>query len=117
MRDHAHRRALDPTFMKIQVIDREGRPQSIDWEPGQLLMEALRDNNLVLASCGGNCLCGTCHVWVEPGPLAKLPSRSEDEIAQLRQSRGFRADASRLSCQIGSSEELEGMRIVLAPYD
>lgn len=102
--------------MKIQVVDREGRSHAINWESGQLLMELLRDENFVLASCSGNCLCGTCHVWLDPIPFSKLCQQNEDEIERLRQNAGFRMEASRLSCQIRFSEELEGMRVVLAPY-
>ena len=43
--------------MKSQVVDREGRFPPLTWEPGQLLMELLRDDNFVLASGSGNCLC------------------------------------------------------------
>ena len=99
--------------MKIEIIDRKGKSHSIDWAPGQLLMEALRDNNFVLASCSGNCLCGTCHVLIDPVLFSKLPSRTEDEIAQLREAAGFRIDASRLSCQIRFSEELDGIHVIL----
>lgn len=103
--------------MKIQVTDLDGKSEGIDWEPGQLLMELLRDNNLVLASCGGHCLCGTCQIWIDSESFSKLARPSEDELAQLRQSRSFREDASRLACQIGFSEKFDGMRVAVAPYE
>ena len=102
--------------MKIQVVDREGKSHAINWESRQLLMELLRDENFVLASCIGNCLCGTCHVWLDPIPFSKLGQQNEDEIERLRQNAGFWLEASRLSCQIRFSEELDGKRVVLTPY-
>jgi 2Fe-2S ferredoxin len=103
--------------MKIQVIDREGKPHSVDWEPGQSLMELLRDNDSVLASCGGQCLCSTCHVYFEALPFSTLPPPSSDELERLHESSNFREKASRLSCQIPFSEVLSGATIVLAPFE
>jgi ferredoxin, 2Fe-2S len=103
--------------MNVQIADREGRSHSIVWEPGQSLMETLRDNDMVLALCGGHCICGTCHVYVEADAFAALPPRGDEEIAQLEQMRGFRPEASRLSCQIPFSQARPGMRIVLAPNE
>ncbi len=103
--------------MNIKVADREGRSSSIAWEPGQSLMETLRDNDMALALCGGHCICGTCHVYVDADTFARLPSRKDDEKAQLEQMTGFRPEASRLACQIPFSQAREGMSIVLAPYE
>jgi len=103
--------------MKIEVIDRKGDPHEVDGISGQSLMQVLRDLDFVVGSCDGNALCGTGHVFVDPASLAKLPPRNEDETAQLHQAGSFSEDSSRLSCQIKCSEQLNGMRVVLAPYD
>lgn len=101
-------------MMNIQITDRSGKLHSLVWEPGQSLMAVLRDADLVLASCGGHCLCGTCHVYIDTVTLARLPSRTEEEVSQLEQMRAFRPEASRLSCQIPFSQARDGMSIVLA---
>ena len=103
--------------MNIQVTDRRGKLHSIVWESGQSLMEILRDSDLVLASCGGHCLCGTCHVYVDAETIARLPARTADEITQLEQMSGFRSESSRLGCQIPFAQAREGMSVVLAPEE
>lgn len=101
--------------MTIEVTDREGKVRAMDWAPGQSLMEVLRDADLVLASCGGNAVCGTCHVLLAGGAVAKLAVPSPDETETLRGAAGFCEGSSRLSCQIPFSRGLDGMRVRLAP--
>jgi len=103
--------------MKVQVVDREGQFHSIDWEPGRALMEILRDNDMVLASCGGHCICGTCHVYVAADAFAKLPPRMPEELAQLEQMRGFRPESSRLACQVSYLPTRDDLSVVLAAYE
>ncbi|VXC12975.1 Chloroacetanilide N-alkylformylase 2, ferredoxin component [Arthrobacter sp. 9AX] len=103
---------------KLNVIDREGNAQPLEWEPEQSLMEALRDNDLpVLASCGGTASCATCHVYIPKNVVQSLGERSEDEIEVLAEAEGFDEECSRLSCQIGFAPELDGMTVTLAPED
>lgn len=103
--------------MKVQIADREGRQRSIVWEQGQSLMELLRDGDMVLALCGGHCICGTCHVYVDAETFARLPPRSDEEMAQLEQMKGFRPESSRLSCQIPFSQARDGVSVVVAPNE
>lgn len=106
------------TRVKVVVVDREGAEHELLWEPDQSLMEVIRDNDLpVLASCGGNCACATCHVYAEPETFARLKVRSDDELDMLCETGVFRPDASRLACQILFSEDLDGLKVKLAPYD
>lgn len=107
-----------PTNVKVTVIDRKGTEHELVWEPHQSLMEVIRDNDLpVLASCGGNCACATCHIYADPMTFALLKDRSDDELEMLRETSAFRLEASRLACQIRLSERLVGLRVKLAPVD
>ncbi|WP_336714774.1 2Fe-2S iron-sulfur cluster-binding protein [Arthrobacter sp. USHLN218] len=102
----------------LNVIDRDGQRQAVEWEPEQSLMEALRDNDLpVLASCGGTASCATCHVFLDGDIVASLGERSEDEAELLVDAEGFREDCSRLSCQVGFEERLDGITVTLAPEE
>lgn len=103
----------------IHVTDRDGNAHEIDAPEGEPLMEALRDqpDEYVEGICGGECACGTCHVYVAPEWLEKLSGQGEDEqmmleaIGELIEVK----DNSRLSCQIKVDESLDGMTVEVAP--
>lgn len=100
----------------VNAVDRDGTHHTLPWEPGQSLMECLRDNDLpVLAACGGTASCSTCHVYLDPEIVTTLDERSEDEADLLEDNEYFRTEASRLSCQISYQERLDGITVTLAP--
>jgi 2Fe-2S ferredoxin len=63
--------------------------------------------------CGGNCMCATCHVYVEPDQLDRLPAVSEEEDAMLDEAAAGRQPNSRLSCQLKVGPALEGLVVHL----
>ena len=103
---------------KLIVVTREGTEQTVDGEAGLSVMEVIRDHGFdeLLALCGGCCSCATCHIHVDPAFADKLPPMSEDEN-DLLDSSDHRNDQSRLSCQIPFSDELDGLRVTIAPED
>ncbi|MEE4184706.1 MAG: 2Fe-2S iron-sulfur cluster-binding protein [Gammaproteobacteria bacterium] len=103
---------------KIVVTDRAGARHEIEVQPGTSLMEPLRElDNGIEALCGGMCSCATCHIFVEPEWFAKLDSAQDDELELLEETETYRADASRLSCQVVFQPELEGMTFEIAPEE
>ena len=106
------------TTTMINVVDREGAARSVDWEPGQSLMETLRDNDFpILASCGGTASCATCHVFLDKAVVDTLGPRSSDELELLEEAEHYDADCSRLSCQVAERESLHGATVTIAPED
>jgi 2Fe-2S ferredoxin len=103
---------------KLTVVNRDGEESTIDVEDGLTVMEAIRDNGFdeLLALCGGCCSCATCHVHVDPAFAGKLPAMSEDED-DLLESSDHRNEASRLSCQIAFTDDLDGLKVTIAPED
>jgi len=103
---------------KLIVVNRAGEETTIEVEDGLTVMEAIRDNGFdeLLALCGGCCSCATCHIQVDPDFAAKLPKISEDED-DLLESSDYRNEASRLSCQVPFTSELDGLRVTIAPED
>ena len=101
---------------KLVVTNREGETSEIEVENGLTVMEAIRDNGFdeLLALCGGNCSCATCHVYVDEA--AGLPEISEDED-DLLESSDHRKDGSRLACQIPFTSDLDGLKVTIAPED
>lgn len=103
---------------KLTVTNRDGETSDIDVADGLTVMEAIRDNGFdeLLALCGGCCSCATCHIHVDAGQDRALPEMSEDED-DLLESSDHRTENSRLSCQIPFTDELDGLKVTIAPED
>lgn len=79
-------------------------------------METLREQDFgVAAICGGMCSCATCHVWISPDWVAKLPPVHGDEMELIAELDSYKANESRLSCQIPFTAALDGLRLTIAP--
>lgn len=103
---------------KLIVTTREGETSEIEVANGLTVMEAIRDNGFdeLLALCGGCCSCATCHVQVDPAFSDWLPPMSEDED-DLLESSDHRVASSRLGCQIPFTDDLDGLKVTIAPED
>lgn len=103
---------------KLVVVARNGQEKAVDGDVGLSVMEVIRDNGFdeLLALCGGCCSCATCHVHVDADWVGKLPAMSEDEN-DLLESSDHRNEQSRLSCQIPFTQDLDGLRVTIAPED
>lgn len=103
---------------KLKVVRRDGVEQLIDGQSDQTVMENIKYNGVddLLAMCGGCCSCATCHVYVDPEFLDRLPPMTSDEDDLLDSSEHRQAN-SRLSCQLQLVPELEGLRVTVAPED
>ena len=103
---------------KIYVTDRHGTEFEVEATNGFTLMEAIRDEGKfeLAAICGGMMSCSTCHVYVDPAWMAKMPTQDRDERELLEES-AHKQDNSRLSCQIEIKPEYEGLKVTVAPED
>lgn len=102
----------------LRVVNRDGIEQEVKAPAGGVLMEPLRDmDDGVTAICGGMCSCATCHVYIDDSWVARLPAAMSDETDMLKDLISYRADSSRLSCQIQVTDALEGLRVTLAPEE
>jgi ferredoxin, 2Fe-2S len=100
---------------KVIAIDRDGEAHELEAEPGLSLMEILRDGGLPIeAICGGQCICSTCHVYIDPAWADALPPRRDAEQVLVEDSGHYRKN-SRLGCQVDFTRELDGLKLVLAP--
>lgn len=88
----------------------------VDAGIGHTLMDAAVGNDIpgIVAECGGNAMCATCHVYVEGGPIAALPPVSEDEDEMLDVAGAPREPNSRLSCRIPMTAALAGLVVRVA---
>lgn len=103
---------------ELKVIGRDGREQRLDALEGVAVMETLRDAGTgILGTCGGACSCGTCHVYVAPEWLDRLPAKSEDETMMLEAIGELvpLRTGSRLACQLPMTAALSGLVLEVAP--
>jgi 2Fe-2S ferredoxin len=95
---------------KITYIEANGTPHTVEVKPGQSVMEGAVKNNVpgILADCGGACACATCRVYVDEAWREKTGEASEMELSMLDFQSDY-APGTRLSCQIGVTEDLDGL--------
>ncbi len=104
---------------KLYVTRRDGTQVELDGTTdGRSIMEVLRDQDIdVEAVCGGCCSCATCHVFVDDAWLTQLPERGDDETELVESTEHFYGNNSRLSCQIPFSDDLDGLKLTVAPEE
>jgi 2Fe-2S ferredoxin len=103
---------------KLTVVGRTGTAKEFEGSPGASIMENIRDNGFedLVGVCGGNCSCGTCHIYVGEQFGDRLPPISDDEDCMLASSE-YRTPESRLACQVEFSAKLDGLYVRLAPEE
>ena len=95
----------------VTFIDAKAQARTLEAASGASAMQAAMVAGLdgIVAECGGNAMCATCHVYVDEAWLAQLPTMGEDEDALLDGAAGERRKTSRLSCQLTLTPELDGL--------
>ncbi len=103
--------ARDIEMAKITYIEHGGKEHVVDVANGMTVMEGARDNNIpgIEADCGGACACSTCHVYIDPAWVEKLPAKDDMEVDML--DFAFEPDGtrSRLTCQLKVTDALDGL--------
>ncbi len=99
---------------EIIVTDRDGNVHRVTGRIGVSLMETLRELDYgVAAICGGMCSCATCHIYIDPEWVDKLPAPMSDERDLLTELSHYREN-SRLSCQVEITAALSGLKLTIA---
>jgi len=99
----------------VTYVSASGNSREIEVPSGMSVMQAALNNKVagILGECGGNCMCATCHVYVDSAFLSRLPPAKENEKFMLSIAAEGPQINSRLSCQIKMSEELNGIIVRL----
>lgn len=98
----------------IKYIEADGREYELELSSIDTVMTGALDNGVegIIGECGGICGCATCHVYIDPEYIDKIP-----EIDMMEETRlNFAIDKksnSRLSCQINITDDLDGMVVKL----
>ena len=105
----------EPGNITITVVDRHGEAHELEapTDMNMNVMEVCKAYELpVKGTCGGMALCSTCHCYILSE--TDLPEMNDDEEDMLDQA-FFVEDNSRLGCQLRITDDLDGLRIQLAP--
>ena len=98
---------------KIVYVEFGGKEHVVNVANGLTVMEGARDNGIpgIEADCGGACACSTCHVYVDPAWVDKLPAKDAMEEDMLDFAWQPDPARSRLTCQIKVIDALDGLRV------
>ncbi|MBD9725392.1 2Fe-2S iron-sulfur cluster-binding protein [Streptomyces caniscabiei] len=96
----------------------DGTPHKVTAESGTALMRAAVSHGVegIVAECGGNASCATCHVYVDEQHTGLVGPPNDVEEEMLDFTAAERRPTSRLSCQIQLSDALDGL-IVHVPEE
>lgn len=95
---------------KINFIQPDGKHHSVEADAGETIMHAALKEDVrgILADCGGALSCATCHIYVAPKWMDRLPPPDQTELDMIECAMEPREN-SRLSCQISVTDELDGL--------
>jgi ferredoxin, 2Fe-2S len=93
---------------KITFVQPDGLETILDTEPGTSVMRTAVQHGVpgIVAECGGNAMCATCHVYVDPASADTLPELDAVEDEMLDCTAAERLDNSRLSCQLPATADM-----------
>ena len=96
---------------KITYITADGSRTEVDAPNGSTVMENAIKNMVpgIEAECGGACACATCHVYVAPEWVDRLPPKEDMEEDMLDFAYEPDPVRSRLTCQLKVSDALDGL--------
>jgi ferredoxin, 2Fe-2S len=92
-----------------------GVSRQLEVPSGMSVMQAALSHRIggILGECGGSCMCATCHVYVDPAFLSRIPPAANSEKSMLSIAAEGPQPNSRLSCQIKMTEALDGIVVWL----
>ena|ERR1035441_10015573 len=95
---------------KIKFIEFNGTEHVVDARVGATIMQVATTHAVpgIVADCGGNCSCATCHVYIGKPWSSRIapPTKEENDMIDCALHVN---EESRLSCQIAVTEELDGL--------
>lgn len=91
---------------KVTYIQPNGSETVLDLPVGTTVMRGAVGAGIrgIVAECGGNRMCATCHVYVDEESRGTFPAVGDDEDELLDCTASTRQDNSRLSCQLVLAE-------------
>jgi len=102
-------------MVRIIYNSGDGSSREVEVPVGRSVMLGATVNGVagIEADCGGTLSCATCHVYVDPAWVDRLPEPELMEVELMEGVAAERRPNSRLSCQILLTEALDGLTVEL----
>jgi len=102
-------------MVRIIYNSGDGSSREVEVPVGRSVMLGATINGVagIEADCGGTLSCATCHVYVDPAWIDRLPEPELMEVELMEGVAAERRPNSRLSCQILLTEALDGLTVEL----
>lgn len=99
----------------VTYISCEGTKQKFEIPVGKRVMQAAIANGVdgIVAECGGQAMCATCHVYVDDPWRDTFAPITEEEDEMREETVSERTSASRLSCQLVITDDSDGLIVRL----
>ena len=100
-------------MVRIIYNSGDGSSREVEVPVGRSVMLGATVNGVagIEADCGGTLSCATCHVYVDPAWVDRLPEPELMEVELMEGVAAERRPNSRLSCQIVVTEALDGLTL------
>ncbi|MEU7576245.1 2Fe-2S iron-sulfur cluster-binding protein [Streptomyces sp. NPDC041068] len=100
---------------KITYVAADGTEATVEVAHGTSVMRGAVFNDIdgIVAQCGGNAQCATCHVYVDEAVADRLEPAQPYEDDLLDFTASPRRPTSRLSCQLEVTDALDGLTVHL----
>ncbi len=98
----------------VTYIEPDGSQVVLEASEGDNLMKLAIDNGVegILGSCGGSCMCATCHLVVDEYVGILMPA-DEMERDVLEMEVEHPEENSRLGCQVRITDDLESIHVTV----
>lgn len=97
----------------IVYVQPNGTQRRVEVQAGQSVMMGAIQNNVagIDGECGGCLSCATCHVYVDPADIDRVPERHAVEDDLLNGVVAERRPTSRLACQMIVGPDIDGLTV------
>lgn len=105
-------------MVKITYVAADGTKTLVEAENGANVMQTALENDIdgIVGECGGAMMCATCHCYLDDAWTDRTGAQKPGEEDMLECAADIVKPASRLSCQIVLTPELDGL-VVHLPED
>ena len=102
-------------MVKLVFVQSDGQQTEVEARVGMSVMEVAVENFVpgILAECGGQAVCGTCHAYVDETRIHEFTDKPSETEMELLEGALKPRQNSRLTCQLKVSESMDGMSFLV----